>query len=134
TASAQAVCVLASPRLLARASVEPVNLMPRAAAIAIAQAPALTYRAPSAVPLQLSGPMIRTVAKQARQDAAVVASDLTDAAASLEAAFLQAPTGWFAQGLNEQQLTALENVREETRQMLSDLKGTGDTETEHSQR
>src|SRR5699024_9903967 len=82
----------------------------------------LTDRVTSAVTSHLSGPMIRNVAKQARQEASVVASDLTDAAAGLEAAFTTAPTGWFAQGLNEHQLTSLETVQNETRQMLSDLK------------
>lgn len=133
-AATEADIVVTNHAMLAIAAFEDLNIMPKAEAIVIDEAHELTARVTSAVTLQLSGPMIRTVAKQARQDAAVVASDLTDAAASLEAAFLQAPTGWFAQGLNEQQLTALENVRDETRQMLSDLKGTGGTETEDSQR
>lgn len=120
--------------MLAIAAFEDLNLMPEADAIIIDEAHELTDRVTSAVTLHLSGPMIRTVAKQARQEAAVVASDLTDAAAALEAAFMTAPSGWFAQGLNEQQLNALEAVRNETRQMISDLKGSGSTDTEDSQR
>src|SRR5699024_7264660 len=45
-----------------------------------------------------------------------------------------APTGWFSQGLNEHQLSALETVREETRHMLSDLKETGSADSEESER
>src|SRR5699024_11345473 len=60
--------------------------------------------------------------------------DLTDDAVSMEAALASATTVCYAQGLNEHQLTALESVRDETRQMLSDLKGNGGTDTEDSNR
>ncbi len=133
-AAGKADIVVTNHAMLAIAAFEDLNLMPEADAIIIDEAHELTDRVTSAVTLHLSGPMIRTVAKQARQEAAVVASDLTDAAAALEAAFMTAPSGWFAQGLNEQQLNALEAVRNETRQMISDLKGSGSTDTEDSQR
>ena len=133
-AAGKADLVVTNHAMLAIAAFEDLNLMPEADAIVIDEAHELTDRVTSAVTLHLSGPMIRTVAKQARQEAAVVASDLTDAAAALEAAFMAAPSGWFAQGLNEQQLNALETVHNETRQMISDLKGSGGTDTEDSQR
>ena len=58
----------------------------------------LTDRITSAVTSPI-GSIIRNIAKQARQEASVVSSDLTDAAAALEAAFSPVPTGWFAQGV-----------------------------------
>src|SRR5699024_10846112 len=82
----------------------------------------------------LSGPIIRNIAKQARQEAYVVSSDLTDAAAALEAAFSPVPTGWFAQGLGDHQLDALETVRDQTRQLISDVKASGSTDTEEPDR
>lgn len=133
-AAGQADIVVTNHAMLAIAAFEDLNLMPEADAIVIDEAHELTDRVTSAVTLHLSGPMIRAVAKQARQEAAVVASDLTDAAAALEAAFITAPSGWFAQGLNDQQLDALETVRNETRQMMSDLKGSGSVDSEDSQR
>ncbi len=126
--------IVTNHAMLAIAAFEELNIMPEADAIIIDEAHELLDRVTSAVTLHLSGPMIRSAAKQARQEAAVVATDLTDAAASLEAAFAQAPTGWFSQGFDEHQLTALESVRDETRQMLSDLKGTGGTDSEESNR
>lgn len=133
-AAGEADIVVTNHAMLAIAAFEDLNLMPDADAIVIDEAHELTDRVTSAVTLHLSGPMIRTVAKQARQEAAVVSSDLTDAAALFEAAFLPAPSGWFAQGLNEHQLDALETVRNETRQMMSDLKGSGGGDAEDSQR
>src|SRR5699024_843538 len=133
-AAGNADIVVTNHAMLAIAAFEDLNIMPETEAIVIDEAHELTDRVTSAVTTQLSGPMIRTVAKQARQEASVVASDLTDAAAGLEAAFMPAPTGWFAQGLNERQLTALEMVRDETRQMMSDLKESGSKDTEESDR
>src|SRR5699024_4169704 len=133
-AAAESDIIVTNHAMLAIAACEDLNIMPEADAIIIDEAHELMDRVTSAVTLHLSASMIRSAAKQARQEAAVVATDLTDAAASMEAAFASAPTGWFAQGLNEHQLTALESVRDETRQMLSDLKGNGCTETEESNR
>lgn len=130
----EADIVVTNHAMLAIAAFEDLNIMPEADAIVIDEAHELMDRVTSAVTLHLSGPMIRAVAKQARQEAAVVASDLTDAAATLEAAFMNATPGWFAQGLDEHQLTALEAVRSATRQMMSDLKGSGGTDAEDSQR
>src|SRR5690625_4555767 len=133
-AAGKADIVVTNHAMLAIAAFEDLNLMPETDAIVIDEAHELTDRVTSAVTSHLSGPMIRNVAKQARQEASVVASDLTDAAAGLEAAFTPAPTGWFAQGLNEHQLTALESVRDETRQMMRDLKEPGAKEAEDSDR
>lgn len=133
-AAGDADIVVTNHAMLAIAAFEDLNLMPETDAIVIDEAHELTDRVTSAVTSHLSGPMIRSVAKQARQDASVVASDLTDAASGLEAAFTPAPTGWFAQGLNEHQLTALESVRDETRQMMSDLKEPGSKDAEDSDR
>jgi ATP-dependent DNA helicase DinG len=133
-AAGKADIVVTNHAMLAIAAFEDLSIMPDAEAIVIDEAHELQDRVTSAVTMHLSGPMIRTVAKQARQEAAVVSSDLTDAAAGLEAAFVAAPSGWFAQGLDEQQLTALENVRDETRQMMSDLKGSSNEDSEDSQR
>lgn len=133
-AAAESDIIVTNHAMLAIAAFEDLNIMPESDAIIIDEAHELMDRVTSAVTLHLSAPLVRSVAKQARQEAAVVATDLTDAAASMEAAFTPAPTGWFSQGLNEHQLTALESVRDETRQMLSDLKGTGGTESEDSNR
>jgi len=133
-AAGNADIVVTNHAMLAIAAFEDLSIMPAADAIVIDEAHELQDRVTSAVTMHLSGPMIRTAAKQARQDAAVVSADLTDAAAGLEAAFAAAPSGWFAQGLDEQQLTALENVRDETRQMMSDLKGSSSEDSEDSQR
>lgn len=132
-AAGEADIVVTNHAMLAIAAFEDLNIMPDTEAIVIDEAHELTDRVTSAVTSHLSGPMIRTVAKQARQEA-VDASDLTDAAAGLEAAFAPAPTGWFSQGLNEHQLTALESVRDETRQLMSDLKESGTKDTEESDR
>ncbi|NWN89071.1 MAG: ATP-dependent DNA helicase [Micrococcaceae bacterium] len=133
-AAGEADIVVTNHAMLAIAAFEDLNIMPDTDVIVIDEAHELTDRVTSAVTTHLSGPMIRSVAKQARQDASVVATDLTDAAVALEAAFTPAPTGWFSQGLNEHQLTALETVREETRHMLSDLKETGSADSEDSER
>lgn len=132
-AAGEADIVVTNHAMLAIAAFEDLNIMPDTEAIVIDEAHELTDRVTSAVTSHLSGPMIRTVAKQARQEA-VDASDLTDAAAGLEAAFAPAPTGWFSQGLNEHQLSALESVRDETRQLMSDLKESGTKDTEESDR
>ncbi|HEY4534528.1 MAG TPA: ATP-dependent DNA helicase [Enteractinococcus sp.] len=132
--AAESDIIVTNHAMLAIAAFEELNIMPDTDAIIIDEAHELMDRVTSAVTLHLSAPLIRTVAKQARQEAAVVASDLTDAAAAFEAAFTSAPSGWFSQGFNDQQLSALENVRDETRQMLSDLKGTGGTDPEDSNR
>src|SRR5699024_464497 len=131
-AAGKADIVVTNHAMLAIAAFEDLNLMPETDAIVIDEAHELTDRVTSAVTSHLSRPMIRNVAKQARQEASVVASDLTDAAAGLEAAFTTAPTGWFAQGLNEHQLNSLEAVSNETRQMLSDLKESDVKEDEDS--
>lgn len=132
-AAGEADIVVTNHAMLAIAAFEDLNIMPDTEAIVIDEAHELTDRVTSAVTSHLSGPMIRTVAKQARQEA-VDASDLTDAAAGLEAAFAPAPTGWFSQGLNEHQLSALESVRDETRQLMSDLKESSTKDTEESDR
>src|SRR5699024_8200498 len=44
------------------------------------------------------------------------------------------PTGWFAQGLGDHQLDALETVRDQTRQLISDVKESGTTDTEDPDR
>lgn len=132
-AAGEADIVVTNHAMLAIAAFEDLNIMPDTEAIVIDEAHELTDRVTSAVTSHLSGPMIRTVAKQTRQEA-VDASDLTDAAAGLEAAFAPAPTGWFSQGLNEHQLSALESVRDETRQLMSDLKESGTKDTEESDR
>ncbi|GAA4111841.1 ATP-dependent DNA helicase [Enteractinococcus coprophilus] len=133
-AAAEADIVVTNHAMLAIAAFEDLNIMPEADAIIIDEAHELIDRVTSAVTLHLSPSLIRSAAKQARQEASVVATDLTDAAVSMEAAFASAPSGWFSQGFNEHQLTALESVRDETRQMLSDLKGSGGTDTEDSNR
>src|SRR5699024_10926755 len=133
-AAGEADIVVTNHAMLAIAAFEDLNIMPDTDVIVIDEAHELTDRVTSAVTTHLSGPMIRNVAKQARQDASVVATDLSDAAAALEAAFTPAPTGWFSQGLNEHQLSALESVRDETRQMMSDLKEPGAKEAEDSDR
>lgn len=132
-AAGEADIVVTNHAMLAIAAFEDLNIMPDTEAIVIDEAHELTDRVTSAVTSHLSGPMIRTVAKQTRQEA-VDASDLTDAAAGLEAAFAPAQTGWFSQGLNEHQLSALESVRDETRQLMSDLKESGTKDTEESDR
>src|SRR5699024_12067788 len=109
---------------------EDLNIMPATDAIVIDEAHELTDRITSAVTAHLSGPIIRNIAKQARQEASVVSSDLTDAAAALEAAFSPVPTGWFAQGLGDHQLDALEPVRDQTRQLITDVKESGTTDKE----
>src|SRR5690625_2579012 len=133
-AAGNADMVVTNHAMLAIAAFEDLSIMPDADAIVIDEAHELQDRVTSAVTMHLSGPMIRTVAKQARQDAAVVSSDLTDAATGLEAAFATAPSGWFAQGLDEQQLTALATARDETRPTRSDLTGSGSEDCEDSQR
>ena len=133
-AAGEADIVVTNHAMLAIAAFEDLNIMPATDAIVIDEAHELTDRITSAVTTHLSGPIIRNIAKQARQEASVVSSDLTDAAAVLETAFSPVPTGWFAQGLGEHQLTALETVRDQTRQLISDLKESGATDTDDSDR
>ena len=133
-AAAEADIVVTNHAMLAIAAFEDLNIMPATDAIVIDEAHELTDRITSAVTAHLSGPIIRNIAKQARQEASVVSSDLTDAAAALEAAFSPVPTGWFAQGLGDHQLDALETVRDQTRQLISDVKESGTTDTEDSDR
>src|SRR5690625_3996862 len=133
-AAAEADIVVTNHAMLAIAAFEDLNIMPATDAIVIDEAHELTDRITSAVTAHLSGPIIRNIAKQARQEASVVSSDLTDAAAALEAAFSPVPTGWFAQGLGDHQLDALETVRDQTRQLISDVKESGTTDTEESDR
>src|SRR5690625_3856135 len=133
-AAGEADIVVTNHAMLAIAAFEDLNIMPATDAIVIDEAHELTDRITSAVTTHLSGPIIRNIAKQARQEASVVSSDLTDAAAVLETAFSPVPTGWFAQGLGEHQLTALETVRDQTRQLISDVKESGTTDTEDPDR
>src|SRR5699024_10624366 len=133
-AAGEADIVVTNHAMLAIAAFEDLNIMPATDTIVIDEAHELTDRITSAVTAHLSGPIVRNVAKQARQEASVVSSDLTDAAAALEAAFSPAPTGWFAQGLGEHQLAALETVRDQTRQLMSDLKESGGDDTDDSDR
>jgi len=133
-AAGEADIVVTNHAMLAIAAFEDLNIMPATDTIVIDEAHELTDRITSAVTAHLSGPIVRNVAKQARQEASVVSSDLTDAAAALEAAFSSAPTGWFAQGLGEHQLAALETVRDQTRQLMSDLKESGGDDTDDSDR
>lgn len=132
--AAESDIIVTNHAMLAIAAFEDLNIMPDAGAIIVDEAHELTSRVTSAVTTQLSGAMVRNIAKQARSDAAIATLDLVDAAAHVEGAFAAAPSGWFEQGFNEVQLSALENLRAETRQMLSDLKDSGGNDTEQSQR
>lgn len=124
--ASEADIVVTNHAMLAISAFEEIQVLPEFDAVIIDEAHEFSDRVTSAVTTQLSGSMVRSIATSARKEAAISTTELTSAADALDAAFVASPDGWFSQGFNAAQISALELVRDSARNGLSDLKSSSD--------
>ncbi len=120
---AEADLIVTNHAMLAISAFEGLAVLPEYGIVVVDEAHELQDRVTGAVSGQLSVQMIHVAASSARKNTGISVEALNSAAAYLEAALDGLPSGLLASGLNEQQLTAIDQVRDACRTALSDSKG-----------
>lgn len=129
--AAEADLIVTNHAMLAIDAFENLDVLPEHEAVIIDEAHELAERVTSAVTAQLSAQMIQAAASSARKHTAISVEALQTSAAGLEAAFAGTEDGLLAgfksgRGMNQQQASAVEAVRNAARTALSDSKPSGD--------
>ncbi|MDJ0357381.1 ATP-dependent DNA helicase [Paenarthrobacter sp. PH39-S1] len=120
---AEADLVVTNHAMLAISAFEGLAVLPEYDVVVVDEAHELQDRVTGAVSGQLSVQMIHVAASSARKNTGISMETLNSAAGYLEAALDGLPSGLLPSGLNEQQLTAIDQVRDACRTALSDSKG-----------
>ncbi|WP_434618839.1 ATP-dependent DNA helicase [Arthrobacter sp. A5] len=120
---AEADLVVTNHAMLAISAFEGLAVLPEYDVVVVDEAHELQDRVTGAVSGQLSVQMIHVAASSARKNTGISMETLNSAAGYLEAALGGLPSGLLPSGLNEQQLTAIDQVRDACRTALSDSKG-----------
>lgn len=126
--AAEADIVVTNHAMLAIDAFEGLSVLPEHDAVIVDEAHELADRVTSAVTSQLSGQMVLAAAASVRKHTALEIEALQTAAAALESAFHQVPSGLLARGMNHRQQEALELVRSTARKAFSDSKPSGEGE------
>ncbi|GAB3244825.1 ATP-dependent DNA helicase [Arthrobacter pigmenti] len=118
----EADIVITNHAMLAISAFEGLAVLPEYDVVVIDEAHELQDRVTGAVSGELSVAMIHSAASSARKHASISVEALNSAASNLEAALDGIVSGLQAGGLNEEQQTAISQVREACRTALSDSK------------
>jgi ATP-dependent DNA helicase DinG len=102
-------------------------VLPEYDVVVVDEAHELQDRVTGAVSGQLSVAMVHAAASGARKHTAITVDALNAAAANLELALAGAPSGLLPNGLNDEQLDCVDQLREACRAALSDSKGDSNT-------
>jgi ATP-dependent DNA helicase DinG len=121
--AAEADVVVTNHAMLAVSAFEGLAVLPEYDVVVVDEAHELQDRVTGAVTGQLSVAMVHTAASAARKHTAISIDALNAAAANLEAALEGAAVGLLPNGLNDEQLDCVDQLREACRAALSDSKG-----------
>ncbi|MHA7294629.1 ATP-dependent DNA helicase [Arthrobacter sp. HLT1-21] len=119
--------VITNHAMLAISAFEGLAVLPEYDVVVIDEAHELHDRVTGAVSGQLSTGMISAAASAARRHLSVSAEPLDSANRFFESTVEGVPSGLMASGLDEEQESAVTQVREACRAVLSDAKGDGPT-------
>lgn len=123
--AASADIVVTNHAMLAVSAFEGLAVLPEYDVVVVDEAHELQDRVTGAVSGQLSAAMVHAAASGARKHTAITVDALNAAAANLEAALTGAPAGLLPNGLNDEQMDCVDQLREACRAALSDSKGDG---------
>ncbi|WP_426302878.1 ATP-dependent DNA helicase [Arthrobacter sp. R-11] len=121
--AAEADVVVTNHAMLAVSAFEGLAVLPEYDVVVVDEAHELQDRVTGAVSGQLSVTMIHAAASSARKHTAITVDALNSAADRLELALADAPSGLLPNGLNDEQLDCIDQLREACRAALSDSKG-----------
>ncbi|WP_427017011.1 ATP-dependent DNA helicase [Pseudarthrobacter sp. P1] len=122
---AEADVIVTNHAMLAISAFEGLAVLPEYDVVVVDEAHELQDRVTGAVTGQLSVQMVQVAASSARKHTAISVEALATSAAALELALAGTPSGLLPQGLNEEQLVALDQLRDAARAALSDSKPEG---------
>lgn len=121
--AAESDVVVTNHAMLAVSAFEGLAVLPEYDVVVVDEAHELQDRVTGAVSGQLSVAMIHAAASSARKHTAITVDALNAAADRLELAIIGAPSGLLPNGLNDEQLDCVDQLREACRAALSDSKG-----------
>ncbi len=121
--AAEADVVVTNHAMLAVSAFEGLAVLPEYDVVVVDEAHELQDRVTGAVTGQLSVAMVHAAASGARKHTAITVDALNATALQLELALAGAPNGLLPNGLNSEQLDAVDQLRDATRAALSDSKG-----------
>lgn len=124
---AEADIVVTNHAMLAISAFEGLAILPEYDVVVVDEAHELQDRVTGAVSGQLSVQMVHVAASSARKHTAISVEALNTAAANLESAIEGVPSGLLPLGLNDEQATAVDQLRDACRAALSDSKGDSGT-------
>lgn len=128
--ASEADIVVTNHAMLAIDAFEGLSVLPEHDAVIVDEAHELAERVTSAVTSQLSSQMVLAAAASVRKHTALEVEGLQTAAAGVDAAFHQVPSGLLSRGLNPRQQEAVELVRSTARTAFSDSKPAGEGESD----
>ncbi len=121
--AADADVVVTNHAMLAVSAFEGLAVLPEYDVVVVDEAHELQDRVTGAVSGQLSVAMVHAAASGARKNTGITVDALNNAAANLELAIAGVPSGLLPNGLNDEQLDCVDQLREACRAALSDSKG-----------
>jgi ATP-dependent DNA helicase DinG len=121
--AADADVVVTNHAMLAVSAFEGLAVLPEYDVVVVDEAHELQDRVTGAVSGQLSVAMVHAAAAGARKHTAITVEALNAAAANLELALAGVPNGLLPNGLNDEQLDCVDQLRDACRAALSDSKG-----------
>ena len=121
--AADADVVVTNHAMLAVSAFEGLAVLPEYDVVVVDEAHELQDRVTGAVSGQLSVAMVHAAASGARKHTGITVDALNNAAANLELAIAGVPSGLLPNGLNDEQLDCVDQLREACRAALSDSKG-----------
>ncbi|WP_330059488.1 ATP-dependent DNA helicase [Paenarthrobacter sp. Z7-10] len=124
---AEADIIVTNHAMLAISAFEGLAVLPEYGVVVVDEAHELQDRVTGAVSGALSVQMVHAAASGARKNTAISVEALNTAAAQLETSLEVAPSGLLPSGLNDEQLTAVDQLRSACRTALSDSKGDAGT-------
>ncbi|MGG5172187.1 ATP-dependent DNA helicase [Pseudarthrobacter sp. J1738] len=123
--AAESDVVVTNHAMLAINAFEGLAVLPEHDVVVVDEAHELQDRVTGAVSGQLSAAMSHAAATSARRHTGITVDALHAATEALEMALAGVPSGLLPSGLNDDQLAAVEALREASRAALSDSKGDG---------
>lgn len=124
---AEADIIVTNHAMLAISAFEGLAILPEYDVVVVDEAHELQDRVTGAVSGQLSVQMVHVAASSARKHTAISVEALNTAAANLEMAIDGIPAGLLPSGLNDEQATAVDQLRDACRTALSDSKADSGT-------
>jgi ATP-dependent DNA helicase DinG len=123
----EADVVVTNHAMLAVSAFEGLAVLPEYDVVVVDEAHELQDRVTGAVSGQLAVAMVHAAASGARKHTGITVDALNTAAANLEVALAGVPSGLLPNGLNDEQLDCVDQLREACRAALSDSKGDSNT-------